>query len=272
MKIENLSSLPTPRDAAHPFLVTDMKPAQKDPNRVNIFVNGTYSFSLEISQVVDYSVKVGKPLSLEDLETLKSASEFGKLYTATLEWILARPRSVRETRDHLKDRQIRRRMDNTRRAQAKVYKSEHRDENPYKNPDNLDSRGRLKFKNSPWAIKTDSLPEISDDNIEKVISRLLEKGFLDDAKFAKFYIENRFVKKGISRTRLESELMKKGVDRRIISEAFNDTPRDESEEIRKVIAKKSSRYPRSKMRDYLLRQGFSYSAVNSAIDEAYSED
>ena len=76
--------------------ITDLKQGVKNPNRVNVFVDGKYSFSLDVAQVVDFGVKVGRVLSETELEEMKRASEFGKAYQRALEWVLVRPRSVGE--------------------------------------------------------------------------------------------------------------------------------------------------------------------------------
>ena len=36
-----------------PLLITNLKQGVKNPNRVNVFVDGKYSFSLDVAQVVD---------------------------------------------------------------------------------------------------------------------------------------------------------------------------------------------------------------------------
>ena len=44
-------------DANHEgFRITDIKQAIKNENRVNIFVNDKYAFSLDIAQVVDFKL------------------------------------------------------------------------------------------------------------------------------------------------------------------------------------------------------------------------
>lgn len=264
-KCDNLNT--DARETAKLFEVTEIKEALRDRNRVNVFISGVYDFSLDISQVVDYKLKVGKFLSREELETLRSASAFGKLYNSTLEWVLMRPRSVKETRDYLTRRKYKRLADNKSRALASDYKKTHKSENPYKNPENLDSRGRLKFKNSPWAKSTNPLPEISDDIIEKVMNRLLERGYLDDLKYAKYFVENRKVTKGTSLRRLEQELSVKGISRSFISEALASTSRDDTEEIKKIINKKRKKYNDSKLVNYLVHQGFDYELVKSLVFE-----
>ena len=195
------------------FRITDLRQGVKNENRVNIFVNGKYSFSLDISQVVDFHLKKGLLISAEQLEEYKKASEFGKLYQRTLEWVLTRPRSVRETSDYLFKKTFEKKLD-------KNY-------------------------------------------IDRIIEKLVEKQYLDDAYFAAYYVENRFVKKGISQKRLRMELMKKGVASNIVDEVLGG--RNDEEEIKKMILKKRGRYDDEKLIAYLCRQGFDYQLVKDLV-------
>ncbi len=206
MDIVSLNSEPTiPRLSSCTHLqITNIKQAVKNENRVNIFVDGKYDFSLDISQLVDFKLKVGQKITEQDLEKYRKASSFGKLYQRTLEWVLTRPHSVKETKDYL-------------------------------------------FKKH--AEKEDS---------EKIIKTLQEKSYLNDEAFARFYVENRFVKKGISKKRLELELTKKGIDRQIIEDTLASSERSDEDEIKKIIAKKRNKYDDEKLIAYLTRQGFSY--------------
>ena len=81
--------------------ITDLKQGVRNPNRVNVFVDGKFAFSLDVAQVVDFKIKVGKLLEPEELLEYQKASEFGKLYQRALEWVLTRPRSEKELRDYL---------------------------------------------------------------------------------------------------------------------------------------------------------------------------
>ncbi|MBR2543566.1 RecX family transcriptional regulator [Candidatus Saccharibacteria bacterium] len=191
--------------------ITNLKQGVKNPERVNVFVDGMFSFSLDISQVVEFRLKVGMEISEEELAKFKNASDFGKLYQRTLEWVLIRPRSEKEVRDYL-------------------------------------------------ARKLRASSEFS----EQIINRLIEKKYLDDYKFAKWYVENRFVKKGISKKRLQMELMKKGISKDIIDEVLD--VRNDEEEILKIIAKKRNKYADDdKLISYLCRQGFSFELARSLV-------
>ena len=219
-------------------IITQLTAGLQNPNRVNVFVDGKFTLSLDVSQVIDLGVKVGEKLSEERLQELQRASEFGKLYQRALEWALTRPHSVRETRDYLKRRQ-------QKRAQT--------------------NRKRLNDELKPY-------PEIKDAVIKLVLERLQERGYIDDRKFAEYFVENRFTKKGVSRKRLELELRKKGVAEEIIESALAESVRDERAELEKMIQKKWRRYDEVKMISYLVRQGFRYDDAKEAVEQKYADN
>ena len=105
MEIINLKSATSPAENNSQTLqITDIKQAVKNENRVNIFVNKKYEFSLDIAQLVEFKLKIGTILTIEDLEKYKKASLIGKTYQRLLEWVLTRPRSVKEAKDYLNRR------------------------------------------------------------------------------------------------------------------------------------------------------------------------
>lgn len=212
--------------------ITALKVQLRDKDRVNVFVDGKYSFSLDITQVAELGIKTGAEYTVEELAELENESQFGKLYTRSLEYVLIRPRSQRELRDYL-------------------YRK------------TRDTRTKM------GTIKKGVSPELT----ERVFNRLLEKGYLDDEKFARFWVENRNTRKGTSLRKLQSELTAKGVERSIIERALQDTDRSDTDELQKIILKKASRYSdEQKLMAYLVRQGFSYDDVKQAIRSLNEED
>lgn len=197
------------------FKITNIKQAVKNPERANVFVDGKYEFSLDVTQLLDLKLKVGQEITLAQLSEYKKLSEYGKLYQRTLEWVLSRPRSEKETSDYL---------------YKKIYEK-----------------------------------KLDKDYIGKIIEKLEKKKYLNDEAFAKWYVENRFVKKGISKKRLSLELAKKGISREIVERVLKDSGRDEKEEILKIIAKKRARYDDDKLIQYLGRQGFSYELAKDLV-------
>ncbi len=231
--------------------ITDLKPAVHDQNRVNVYIDNEFTFSLDLSQVSDYHLKVGKILTKEEIKELEHASEFGKLYSQTLEWVLMRPHSVKETRDYLKQRKKRREFENKRRRL---------------NLARMKSDPDFKKLAKKQKIPTTTKKTFSSDDIEKVIEKLTEKKYLDDRRFAEWYIENRFMKKGISRKRLSGELAKKGIEYELIRDLLEKSSRTDATEIRKYIIKKGGKLPRKKLLMRLLSRGYPYDLCKEMID------
>ena len=215
--------------------ITDIKEAVRNKNRVNIYINDKFYCSLDISQVVDLGIKVGRSLSNEEMADLKRASDFGKFYTQALEFVLMRPHSVKEVRDYLK-----------RKTLAK----------------------KVRVKNRKTGEYQTNVREGYDASlVPLVLDRLNQRNYLNDRRFAQFWVENRNVKKGISIKKIQSELAQKGVDQQIIEEVLQGTSRNERDELRKIIARKSNRYKNpQKLIQYLIRQGFNYSDILEELD------
>lgn len=81
--------------------ITALKQQIKNPERVSIFVDEKYSFSLSLDELVKYKLKKDQELSPGDEKKYKKISEDGKLRTRALEWLLNRPHSIREFKDYM---------------------------------------------------------------------------------------------------------------------------------------------------------------------------
>ncbi len=91
---------------------------------------------------------------------------------------------------------------------------------------------------------------------------------IDDEKFARYWLEYRNQSKGSSLRKLTAELRVKGIDGQIIDQVIGESDRNDESEIEKIIAKKRSRYPdQQKFMQYLARQGFSYDAIKTALNQ-----
>lgn len=209
--------------------ITALTAQTKNKDRVNVMVDGTYRLSLDVFQIADIGIRVGKEYTEAELVELEIESQFGKLYTRALEYSLMRPHSAREVRDYL-----------WRKTRATKYKSR---------------SGEIKEREG-----------VSQTVADRVYERLCEKGYIDDEKFARFWVENRNQRKGSSSRKLKSELQAKGVENSIIEAALEGTSRNDEDELAKIIAKKRARYPdEQKLMQYLARQGFSYDDIKAAL-------
>lgn len=112
---------------------------------------------------------------------------------------------------------------------------------------------------------------VSKEVTARVYDRLTNKGYVNDENFARYWVENRQLRKGASRRKLQAELRAKGVDSSIITANLESTERSDAEEIQKVIHKKIARYEdEQKLIQYLVRQGFSYDDSKAGV-VAYRE-
>lgn len=213
--------------------ITDISIQAKNPDRVNVSVDGKYRFSLDVYQVSELGVKRNKEYSEAELVELETESQFGKLYGRALEYCLMRPHSAREIRDYL--------WRKTRPSKIRL------------------KEGGFKDK-----------PGVPVELTERVFKRLQDKGYIDDERFARFWVENRHQRKGASLRKLVQELRGKGIEQAVIDDVVTDSSRSDETELRKMIEKKASRYAdRQKFTQYLIRQGFSYNDVKTALDETY---
>ena len=184
--------------------ITAIKAQVKNQERVSIYIDGKYDFSLDQGQLLSARLYVGRELTEEELAQLKDESAFGKALGRALDYIMRRPRSIKEMHDY---------------AWRKQWEPMMRD---------------------------------------RVIARLTEKGYLDDAKFADTWVRHRAMGKPISERKLRMELKQKGVAEDIINATLEkDEEFDESEALKRLIEKKRARYPdEQKFIAYLLRQGY----------------
>jgi len=205
--------------------ITGLTTQQKDKNRINVMVDGKYRFSLDLSQVSELGIRVGREYEEDELVSLEVESQFGKAYTRALEYCFSRPHSAKEIRDYLY-----RKTRNSRTKDGSVKQG------------------------------------IPEEITRRVYDRLVERGYVDDEKFARYWVENRNLTKGTSRRKLEAELRSKGVASELIAALLAESPRNDSEELQKIIAKKRKRYPDDrKFVAYLARQGFSFDLIKSAL-------
>lgn len=206
--------------------ITGITAQQKDKNRVNVMVDGKYRFSLDIFQVADLGIRVGKDYTDEELTALETESQFGKVYARALEYSLMRPHSAKEVREYLYRK--------TRDTRTKT-----------------------------GDVKKGVSPEIT----SRAFDRLVEKGYVNDEKFARYWVENRSLTKGASKRKLQAELRSKGVESGIIERLLTESSRSDEDELQKIIAKKRRRYPdEQKLMQYLARQGFSYEDIKRGLE------
>lgn len=110
--------------------------------------------------------------------------------------------------------------------------------------------------------------------IEEALAYVKSYGYVDDRRYAKDFIAYNLDRK--SRTRIEQDLMRKGITKDIVRAVFEEleeegTRQDEEAMIRSLLEKKkydpktAARQDKQRMYAFLYRRGFHTEAINRAL-------
>jgi regulatory protein len=203
-----------------PGTITALVAQKKNPDRVNVYLDGQFAFGLAAIEAV--WLRRGQVLSEADIERLQAADDVEQAREKALRFLSNRPRSAWEVRQNL--------------------------------------------------LKAG----YGDATIDRVLERLRSVALVDDAAFARYWIENRAQFKPRGAVALRQELRRKGVERDVIDAVLAEGEHaDEQAAIQAALAK-ADRYrqlPRpefsQKLGAYLARRGFNYETVREAVQVAW---
>ena len=268
--------------------ITSLRGAVRDPHRINVFLDGKFSFSLTLTELADSKLHQGQVLTDPEVERLRNLSGLGKLYQQTLEYCFSRPHSKKEIIDYLERKRLRRdiswkrfeehqlKMQNDPEyaARVKEIRQHTKDQNQKIREIDFTENNTYEYRGAKKTnLPTKPADRITPEMIQEVVSRLESQNYINDQDFARYFIENRHQNKGISTKRLIQELKIKGIDSDIIEQAMFDQDtgnlfRDEEVEIEKIIKKQLRKTSdRQKIIAYLARQGFSYDLIKTKLDQ-----
>lgn len=115
--------------------------------------------------------------------------------------------------------------------------------------------------------------KVNEKTIAQIVTRLKEQDYLDDKEFALWWVDQRGRFRPRSRYFLKSELIKKGIERKIIDQVLAKV--DEEALVDKIILKRKSRLKnlepsqaRKKLIGYLQRRGFSWEEIKKGLKKA----
>jgi len=123
---------------------------------------------------------------------------------------------------------------------------------------------------------SDKLFEKCDDEdlINEVLFELCQKKLLDDLNYATLYIEDSINLKNKGRFRIQSELAAKGIDKKVIEQAFTASEVDEYSALLGYIESHTrgktfeSYNDVEKLKAHLYRKGYSIGDISSAVRES----
>ena len=206
--------------------ITALRAQAKDPQRVNVFVDGEFAIGVSLTTITKTGLHVGKQLSAEEFAKLEQIESGDKAYLAALRFLEARPRSIAEVRVRL---------------------------------------GRKDF--APEAI-------------EAAIARLAELELLDDAAFARYWVENRQAYRPRGAGALRDELRRKGIDADVTTEVLDAAlTGDEATGAwglaRGALHKYAGSQDRNaftrRMGSYLQRRGYTFEVIRPIVDQLWAE-
>jgi regulatory protein len=204
--------------------VTAIQQQQRNPERVNVFLDGEFAFAIPREEAVLQGLRIGRELTVDEVGSFRALDQVSKATESALRLLGVRPRAEHELRDRLK---------------RKGYEPE---------------------------------------TIELALARVRNWGYLDDADFARRWVDNRLEYRPRSKRMLEMELRQKGVDRETISSTIDETDIDEigaaTEMVRKAAAKLSRLDPvvaKRRISGQLARRGYGYGVIRSALERAFGE-
>ncbi len=119
---------------------------------------------------------------------------------------------------------------------------------------------------------------LDEDYAKSILEKLRTKGFIDDEKFAEWYVKNRLESGKYGENRIKAELIKKGVSRDLIyqvldkfkdnetyKEAQNEKIQSYIEKMKRTLKAKDERELKNKMIQRLMAKGFRYEDVKNLV-------
>lgn len=86
-------------------IITSIK-AQKNQKRVNINLDGSFGFGLDLENFMKLQLKVNQELTQEEINEIIKKAELSKSFDKTLRFVMTRPRSMKEVNDYFRRKEI----------------------------------------------------------------------------------------------------------------------------------------------------------------------
>ena len=122
--------------------------------------------------------------------------------------------------------------------------------------------------------------EFGEADVDATVSRLIELGYLNDARYAQRFVETRTAAKPISRRHLYDQLKGHGIKEEDIRAAMETLEPEDEESNARAVAEKFARQfqtlepqkRRERVLSRLIARGFSYDVAQKAYEWALSEE
>jgi regulatory protein len=116
--------------------------------------------------------------------------------------------------------------------------------------------------------------KVAEGHIQAALERLAQSGLINDASFARMWVENQAAFRPRSKRALTQELRRKGIDQAEITAAVTEVDdRASAQVVAAARAKRHADLPwpefRLKLGGFLARRGFDYETAREAIEQAW---
>lgn len=106
----------------------------------------------------------------------------------------------------------------------------------------------------------------------EVVQNLAQIGIIDDRRFAERLGEKLVVTKGFGYYRAKQEMLRKGLDRDLVEEVLGDYQDDTLSRLEELVEKKylykiTDEKSLNRVKNALVRQGYSYNDINAVLSE-----
>lgn len=80
--------------------ITDLQPQKRNKDRLNVYIDGEYSFSVHIN--IGAGLKIGQQITLDEVSKIKAEDDISRAKQLSFRYLSYRPRSTAEVRSYLK--------------------------------------------------------------------------------------------------------------------------------------------------------------------------
>ncbi len=167
-------------------VITAIKP-QRSKKRVNIYLDDTFGFGIDLDNFVILGLKINQELTQKEVEEIIKKAEFQKTWDKLLRFAMLRPRSEKEIKDYFKRKEVHESMHDELFDKLKHF--ELIDDIKFAKWW-IDQRTNFKPKSKRIIIQELRMKGISTDNIDDAFGETV----IDEEKLAKDLVEKKLYK------------------------------------------------------------------------------
>lgn len=217
------------------MLITRLEYQKKDPNRVNLYLEGKFFCGISLDTLAKEALYEGFDLQEDVLERIIKDELRARFLSRAFEYISKSPKTEFQIKRYLKE---------------------------------------LKFKKKDSWYKED-LQIDWEEMFEGIVLKLKELKYIDDENYARMFVQSRMRIKPRGKSVLISELISKGVSKDVAQMVCDEEVEDEYELLKKTFRKKYKERrldtKDSKMVGYLYRKGFSWDLIERLSNDDTKE-